>query len=74
MGGDEMDKRRITLKAARVNAGFTQKEVAENIGVAETTIFNWENGKSRITFEGLVMLANLYKMGVDDFLLPKKSI
>lgn len=69
-----MEKRRITLKAARVNVGLTQKEVADRIGVSETTIFNWENGKSRITFEGLVMLANLYKMGVDDFLLPKRSI
>lgn len=69
-----MEKQRITLKAARVNAGYTQKEVAESIGVAETTIFNWENGKSRMPLEGLVKLANLYKMGIDDFLLPRKSI
>ena len=70
VGGDEMEKRRITLKAARVNAGFTQKEVAESIGVAETTIVNWENGKNKMPIDGLVKLANLYQMGIDDFLLP----
>ena len=69
-----MEKRRITLKAARVNAGYTQKEVAKCIGVTETTIFNWENGKNKMPFEGLIKLANLYEMSIDDFLMPSKSI
>nr|WLJ26360.1 MAG: helix-turn-helix XRE-family like protein [Firmicutes phage HS18] len=69
-----MEKRRITLKAARVNVGLTQKEVADRIGVSETTIFNWENGKNKMPLEGLVKLANLYDMSIDDFLLPSKSI
>lgn len=69
-----MEKRRITLKAARVNVGLTQKEVADRIGVSETTIFNWENGKNKMPLEGLVKLANLYSMSIDDFLLPNKSI
>lgn len=36
----------MTLKAARVNKGYTQKRAAELIGVTEDTIGNWERGKS----------------------------
>lgn len=37
---------KITLKAARVNAGYTQSEAAARIGVSISTIKNWEAGKS----------------------------
>lgn len=39
--------KRLTLKAARVAAGFTQDVAAEKIGVGVSTIKNWEKG---ITF------------------------
>lgn len=32
------------LKDARLNSGFTQEQVAENIMVSRQTISNWENG------------------------------
>lgn len=31
---------KISLEAARVNAGLTQKELAEKLGVSNTTIVN----------------------------------
>ena len=34
------------LVACRVQAGYTQKEAAKAIGVAEQTIIRWENGSS----------------------------
>lgn len=37
---------KITLRAARVNAGYTQQRAAELIGVSLSTIKNWEAGKS----------------------------
>lgn len=37
---------KISLKAARVNAGLTQAESAERIGVSVSTIKNWEVGRS----------------------------
>ena len=37
---------KISLKAARVNAGLTQADSAERIGVSVSTIKNWETGKS----------------------------
>ena len=37
---------KITLKAARVNAGLSQAEAAKKIGVASSTLRNWEAGKT----------------------------
>ena len=39
-------KLQITLAAARVNAGFTQEEVAKKMGISKQTIINWEKGKN----------------------------
>ena len=39
-------KLQITLAAARVNAGFTQEEVAKKMGISKQTIINWEKGVS----------------------------
>lgn len=37
---------KITLAAARKNAGFTQAEAAERIGVSTSTLVNWEKGRT----------------------------
>ena len=37
---------KITLKAARVNANLSQSDAAEKIGVAVSTLRNWESGKT----------------------------
>ena len=37
---------KITLRAARVNRGLTQKEMASLIGVNHTTILKWEKGET----------------------------
>ena len=41
-------KTKLTLKAARVNAGLTQKELAELMNVNVSSIGNWETGKASI--------------------------
>ena len=42
----QVEKRRITLAAARVNAGYTQAEVAAILHIGKQTLCNWENGKT----------------------------
>lgn len=37
---------KLTLKAARVNAGLTQAEAAKKIGVSLTTLVNYEKATS----------------------------
>lgn len=36
----------ITLKAARINKGLSQKEAAKRIGISVDTLSNYERGKS----------------------------
>lgn len=36
---------RISLAAARVNAGYTQQEACKLIGVSKNTLIAWESGK-----------------------------
>lgn len=57
---------KITLKAARVNAGFTQAMVAEKIGVSVSSIKNWENGVSFPTQPSIEALCELYGVVYDN--------
>ena len=43
--GGQVHMLKITLQAARVNAGMTQRQVAQELGVVNKTISNWESGK-----------------------------
>lgn len=38
--------KKISLKAARVNAGLSQKEAADKLGISNKTLCSWENGKT----------------------------
>ena len=38
--------KKISLKAARVNAGLSQKEAAKILGISNKTLCSWENGKT----------------------------
>lgn len=62
----------ISLKAARVNAGLTQGEVAEKLNVDRTTIINWEKGKVSLKHEQLLSLCQLYNVPVVNIFLPKQ--
>lgn len=62
----------ITLKAARINAGFTQKSAAKSIGVTVYTISNWERGKSFPSAPLIKVIEDTYKVRYDQLIfLPK---
>lgn len=67
------EKLRITLEAARVNAGMLQKEVCERIGVSLTTLVNWESGKTFPSVDKAQELAGLYGIRLDDINFCKKT-
>lgn len=52
----------ITLKAARVNKGLTQKKAAEMLGISEYTLMNYEKGKSSPDVRVLKKIENLYEV------------
>lgn len=47
---------KISLKAARVNARYSQKKAAELLGISNKTLCSWENGK---TFPGQPMIEKI---------------
>ena len=58
----------ITLKAARVNAGLTQKQAAEALGVKKGTILNYEKYRTKPDIEMAKKIAVLYGCTVDDII------
>lgn len=57
---------KISLAAARVNAGLTQKEAAKKIGVSITTIKNWEKGLTSPKFKLFDTICEVYVIPVDN--------
>lgn len=65
----------ITLKAARVNANLSQKEAAKILGIAPSTLRNWELGITYPRQNQIVALCNLYGVDFDNlFFLTSNSL
>ncbi|WP_286154362.1 helix-turn-helix domain-containing protein [Thomasclavelia cocleata] len=56
---------KITLKAARVNAGLTIKEAAKLIGICETTLIRWEKNPSIIQQKYREIITEVYNFPSD---------
>lgn len=65
----------ITLKAARVNKGLTQREAAKMLGIATDTLRMYESGKTFPDVPTIRKIENLYQVSYDDinFLLPSEN-
>lgn len=69
-----MDYPKITLKAARVNAGLSQIEAANKIGVTRETLGNWERGKSYPNALNIKQIEVIYSVKYDNIIfLPKND-
>lgn len=56
---------KISMKSARVNAGLTQKAAAKALGISNTTLWNWENGKTFPDQPYIEKICALYGMPYD---------
>ena len=64
---------RITLKAARINAGFkTQEDAAKSIGVKKDTIYKWENGINLPNIKYIPIIEKAYGVTYNDIYFFKK--
>lgn len=61
---------KISMAAARVNAGLKQKELAAKCGVSESTVINWEKGKSTPHIKRLPKLEKAYGISLDYVKIP----
>lgn len=64
---------KLTMEAARVNAGLTQAELAEKMGISRATVNNIENGKMEVRPVYLYAFCHIVGVSEDDILLPIKS-
>lgn len=63
----------ITLRSARVNAGLTQKEAAEMLGVDTKTLLTKEKDSSNLSFDLLEKMSDLYEIPINFFFLGVES-
>lgn len=47
------------IRQARENAGLTQKQLAEALGLDQSAVSNWETGKSEPVINNLRRLADI---------------
>lgn len=65
---------RITLEAARVNVGLSQKAVAKALGVSNKTVCSWEKGNTFPSSPTLLMaLLELYNVAYDDIIFLQSN-
>lgn len=64
---------KISLAAARVNAGLTQSDVAKVLKVGKQTVVSWEKGKSEPKMSQSRQLSELYRIPLDYIFLPERS-
>lgn len=63
----------IHINAARVNAGLSQEELAQKMGVSRQTVIMWEGNKREMSTAQVFMFCSLTGFSVDDIILPTKS-
>lgn len=56
------------LKSARKGVGFTQKQVAEKLGVVESCYANWEQGRTEPNVDMLRKLAEIFDVSIDELI------
>lgn len=62
----------LNLRALRTQSGLTMKELGAKIGVAESTISQYETGKRQPDYEILLRLGEFFGVSVDFILSGKK--
>lgn len=60
----------MSLKALRVNAGLTQQDVADRLGISRSLVIELENGKQKDKDVYYYALAYLYKTDIDKMRIP----
>ena len=65
---------RISLKAARVNARFTQKEAAKAIGINPATLKNYELGRTVPDWNIVKKIEDTYQFPADYIFFGRSSL
>ena len=62
--------KQVTLKGARISAGYTQEELAKTLGISRDTVAKWETGKIKIKTINVYAICQATGFEPADILLP----
>ena len=66
---------KVTLPVARKIANLTQKELGLAVGVSESTVINWEKGRSEPTVSQAIKISNVTDIPLDRIIfLPSNTV
>lgn len=57
------------LRQARRNRRLTLKQVADSVGISDSTMWKYENGQLPLTVDRLFQLLNLYRCSIVDVIV-----
>ena len=61
------------LKQIRANQGLSQEQLAEKIGVSRQAITKWETNRGLPDVENMIILAEIFKITLDELVLQKTN-
>lgn len=64
----------MTLKAARVNVKLGQEEAAKQLGIAQETLSNWENGKTFPNVLQIKKIEDLYGVPYSELIFLNENL
>lgn len=64
---------KFSLAAARVNAGLSQKEAAEKLGISNKTLCSWENYQTYPSADMVPKICELYGIPYDQINFAQQS-
>lgn len=64
---------RLRLKELREREGISQYKLAARLGVAQSTVGMWENGKNKPEYATLTAIADYFQVSVD-YLLGREGV
>ena len=56
------------FRLLRKESGYTQKEVAEKLGISQSNVSDWEKNVARPEYENLIGLAEIYNVTLEELL------
>ena len=66
---------KISLKSARVNAGYSQKSASAELGISNKTLSSWENGVTVPKADMIDQICRLYNVEYDSVIfLPNNPL
>lgn len=64
---------KLTLEAARVNAGYKQAEAAKKLGITQTTLSGWEKNSTKLSYLDAINIGKIYGVSPDVLFFGNKN-